>query len=73
MSSVRMAILKPSPGAPRRRAAGMRQASNRMRARGWGAITSIRSTTEKPGSSAKTTKAERPRAPGASPVRATTV
>ena len=43
------------------------------RGQGCGAMTSIRSATEKPGSSAKTTKAERPRAPGASPVRAKTV
>ena len=73
MSSVRMAILKPSAGAPRRRAAGMRQLSNRMVASGCGAITSIRSAMEKPGSSANTTKAEMPRVPGASPVRANTV
>ena len=37
-----------------------------------GAITSMRSTIEKPGSSGKTRKAETPRAP-ASPVRANTV
>jgi hypothetical protein len=48
MSSVRMAILKPSPAAPSRRG-GMRQASKRSRASGCGAITSMRSAIEKPG------------------------
>ena len=53
MSSVRMAILKPSPAPPSRRSAGRRQPSKRSVASGCGAITSIRSAIEKPGSSAK--------------------
>ncbi|MCY1234640.1 hypothetical protein D9M72_472280 [compost metagenome] len=73
MSSVRMAILKPSPGLPRSCDAGIRHVSKRSRARGCGAIVSMRSAITNPGVSANTTKAEMPRVPGASPVRAKTV
>jgi pyruvate-formate lyase len=72
MSSVAIATLKPSPGPLSRFATGTRTASNESVASGCGAITSIRSVTEKPGASASTTKAESPLAPGASPVRAKT-
>ena len=71
-SSVRIAILKPSPDAPRRRSAGTRQPLKRSRASGCGAITSMRSAISKPGVSASTTNALMPRAPGASSVRAKT-
>ena len=71
-SSVRIAILKPSPAAPMRWAAGMWQPVKRSRASGCGAITSMRSAISKPGVSASTMKALMPRAPGASPVRAKT-
>ena len=58
---------------PKSLPAGIRQAWKRSVASGCGAITSIRSAIENPGSSGSTTKAEMPRAPGASPVRANTV
>ena len=44
-----MAILKPSPGAPIMAEAGTRTRSNFSRASGCGAMTSMRSATEKPG------------------------
>jgi acyl-CoA dehydrogenase len=53
--------------------AGKRTASNLSRASGWGAITSIRSATVRPGAPAGTRKAVSPLAPGPSPVRAKTV
>ncbi len=71
-SSVRIATLKPSPAAPTRWAAGMRQPVKRSRASGCGAITSMRSAISKPGVPASTMNALMPRAPGASPVRAKT-
>ena len=76
-SSVRIATLKPSPSAPMRCVAGMRQPLKRRRASGCGAMTSMRSAIEKPGVSASTMKALMPRAPfaagsSASPVRAKT-
>ena len=81
-SSVRMAILKPSPATPMRCAAGMRHCVKRRRASGCGAITSMRSAISKPGVPASTMKALMPRVsrrgtpwpavPGASPVRAKT-
>ena len=54
-------------------AAGTRTSLNRNRASGCGAITCNRSATSNPGMSGVTRKAESPRAPGASPVRAKTV
>ena len=76
-SSVRIAILKPSPSSPIRCAAGTRQPAKRSRASGCGAMTSIRSAIEKPGASRSTTNAVMPRAPfdcgsPGSPVRAKT-
>jgi hypothetical protein len=47
-------------------------AAKRRRASGCGAMTSMRSAISKPGVPASTTKADRPRVPGASPVRANT-
>ena len=67
-----MATLKPSPGAPSRCVTGTRTPSKRKVASGCGAITSMRSAMLSPGVSASTTKAERPFAPGASPLRANT-
>jgi len=57
ISSVRIASLKPSPSAPSRLAAGMRQPVNAKVASGWGAITSMRFAIENPGVLASTTKA----------------
>jgi hypothetical protein len=71
-SSVRIATLKPSPGAPMRCVSGTRQFWKRRRASGCGAITWIRSAISKPGVPASTMKAEMPRGPGASPVRQNT-
>ena len=51
----------------------MWQSANVTVPRGCGAITRKRSVTESPGVSASTMKAESPRDPGASPVRAMTV
>ena len=72
MSSVRIASLKPSPAVPSRWCLGTRQPSNFKRASGCGAMTSMRSAMLKPGVPACTTKADRPRVPGCSPVRAKT-
>ena len=55
-----MAILKPSPGAPIMAEAGTVTRSNFSRASGCGAMTSMRSATERPGISRA---AERPRGP----------
>jgi hypothetical protein len=57
MSSVRIASLKPSPGAPSSLSFGRRQAVKRSRASGCGAITSMRSAISRPGVVAGTTKA----------------
>ena len=67
-----MAILNPSPGAPIMAEAGTVTRSNFSRASGCGAMTSMRSATEKPGNFPGSRKAERPLAPGPSPVRANT-
>jgi hypothetical protein len=67
-----MAILNPAPGAPSIREAETQHPSKRSLAGGWGAMTSILSAISIPGSSASTTKADNPRAPGAPPVRANT-
>ncbi len=72
MSSVIIATLKPCPASPSRLPTGTRQLSKRSVASGCGAITSMRSAMVRPGVSASTTKAEMPRAPGASPVRTNT-
>src|SRR3546814_10940586 len=51
----------------------MKQFSKRIVASGCGAMTSIRSVTEKPSVAVGKTKADRPLAPGASPLRAKSV
>ena len=61
-----------SPGDPSLFAIGTRHPWKRSVASGCGAMTSMRPATESPGVSASTTKADRPLAPGASPVRANT-
>jgi hypothetical protein len=72
-SSTAIATLKPSPGSPISAEAGRRQpleaqAGERVRRDGLDPLGD-----RSPGVSAGTTNAERPRAPGASPVRAKTV
>ena len=62
MSSVCIATLKPSPGAPSRFAAGTRQSAKASDASGCGAMTSILPSTLRPGVSASTTNALMPRA-----------
>ena len=62
-----------APGAPSICSAGTRTPSNASRASGCGATTGMRSATRRPDVPASTTNALRPRAPGASPVRAKTV
>jgi hypothetical protein len=71
-SSVRIAILKPWPPSPMRCVSGMRHSWNSRRASGCGAITSMRSAMSNPGVPSSTMKAEMPRAPSASPLRAKT-
>ena len=71
-SNVAMAILNPSPAIPILLDAGTTQLSNDKRPSGCGAIVSIRSVTQNPSVSASTMNALKPRAPGASPVRANT-
>ncbi len=56
----------------RARRPGRGSSSNSSVASGWGAMICGRSAIERPGVSASTRNADRPRAPGASPVRATT-
>ena len=68
-----MAILKPSPSSPRRLSAGTRQPRNADARQRMGRDDLDPLGDLEPGASAKTTKAETPRAPGASPVRAKTV
>jgi hypothetical protein len=71
-SSVAMAAWNPRPAVPTSALAGTWQSLNSSVASGCGAITSMRSTTSRPGVSASTTNALSPRAPGPSPVRANT-
>ena len=73
MSSVRIATLKPWPAGPSRRDAGMRQAvEGKPRQRVRRDHLDALGDRQIPGVPASTMKAEMPRLPGASPVRANT-
>ena len=69
-SSTAIATLNPSPAWPINAASDTITPSSRNLAKGCGAITSNRSATDKPATSAGIKNADNPRAPGASPVRA---
>ena len=73
MSSVAIATLNPSPGAPSRCVVRHHAVLEPQDgASGCGAIVSMRAATRRPGVFASTKNADSPRAPGASPLRANT-
>lgn len=69
-SSVPIAMRKPCPGSPSSASPRTRQSVSRSVPSGCGAITGMRSLASSPGVPAATMKADRPFAPGASPLRA---